>query len=801
MPQLDEIVGKENIKQVQDLDKALISLDETFMKVLKSAKETSTVLNTQTDSYTKLKVVQDQTVAQTTKLTDAEKQSEKIAKDQAAAMAALEKQRQAAYATMAKQEAKEKELAAAINMEVKSVDDARKQNEALHKARNKVNLTTEEGKKKAQEYNASIDKNTKFIFENADATTKQKMTIGAYTDSIKSALANMGPFGSKIVNLTNNFQSFGGAMTGANQATKGATTGVQGLGKAIIATGIGAIVIAIVLAFTLLYKIFQSFDPLWEAIERGTAAISAVFKVLQTTVIALVTGATSLRDAFKGLGGRMKEAAIEAAELKREMQKLEELKIQAIVTDAKQKRQIDELLLQSKDRTKSEQERAALIQQALDIEEQQYNARLAIAQKETEIAYGKILEGRMLTEEQKQQLKEQGVAYAFLLQETKSLSDEEIQAYAEALANEETILNESVMIREKAINRQNVLLEKQEEAAKARAEKAEEARQKALEDEMKYLHDVYLANTTTDEEIYQNFVKRLEEKKKAQEDFKTLLENYKEEEESTDFEDHQKKLERIEEEKQAAVKAEEEKLQAKQAALAQAQALGQTLLDFNQFLIDTETAKMEQAKAYELQLAGDNAAKRADIEKKYEKEATKLKQKQAKQDKAQALFSAIIKTAQAVLAGLAFGPPLGYVFAALNAVLGAVQIGVIAAQPIPQFWKGTDSAPDGLISVAEKGQEMIKTRSGKTLLATKPTLLSGMEGARIYSNQDTETLLKYRNAGYDSRELRDTLERNNEKLIKTIRDKREIHITPPRGSRITAREGNFFTNYWTRKIG
>jgi hypothetical protein len=213
--------------------------------------------------------------------------------------------------------------------------------------------------------------------------------------------------------------------------------------------------------------------------------------------------------------------------------------------------------------------------------------------------------------------------------------------------------------------------------------------------------------------------------------------------------------------------------------------------------LDMEVQKMEEAKAYELQLAGDNAEKRGEIEKKYEKEAAKLKAKQAKQDKAMALFNAIIKTAQAVLAGLAYGPPLGYVFAALNAVLGAVQIGLIASQPIPQFFKGTQSAPDGLISVGEKGKEMIQTKSGKVLMANRPTVLSGMKGARIYTNEETEAILKSGRAGYDSGDLKKTLERNNDKLIKTIQDKREVYMNFSTRE-VSERSGGSWTHYKNR---
>jgi len=278
---------------------------------------------------------------------------------------------------------------------------------------------------------------------------------------------------------------------------------------------------------------------------------------------------------------------------------------------------------------------------------------------------------------------------------------------------------------------------------------------------------------------------------------------YREEESVDDDELHQKKLEQIEEEKQKKIEAEEQKKQIALASLQSLQEAGNLLFQNSIDNINNELADNEKAKEYELQLAGDNAAKKTAIEKKYAEEERKLKTKAAKQNKAAALFNAIIGTAMATINGFMSVPflPVGLAMGILAGVLGTLQIGLIASQPIPQFWKGTESAPDGLISVAESGEELIKTRSGKTLLATKPTLLSGMEGARIYSNPETEALLKYRNVGYDSSELRQTLRDNNKELIKTIRDKREIYITPPQGSRIQARQGDYFTNYWTRKLG
>jgi hypothetical protein len=141
----------------------------------------------------------------------------------------------------------------------------------------------------------------------------------------------------------------------------------------------------------------------------------------------------------------------------------------------------------------------ALIDEALKIEEQAYLKKKAIADKEYEIALNKIIVGRNLSNEQIQQLKEQGVQAAINLKETKAVTDEEIEAFANAIAKREAVLNESVAIREKAINRQNALEEKaieeenkrqaerkqREEKLRAEKEKREEKERKRKEEETK----------------------------------------------------------------------------------------------------------------------------------------------------------------------------------------------------------------------------------------------------------------------------------------------------------------------------
>ena len=66
-----------------------------------------------------------------------------------------------------------------------------------------------------------------------------------------------------------------------------------------------------------------------------------------------------------------------------------------------------------------------------------------------------------------------------------------------------------------------------------------------------------------------------------------------------------------------------------------------------------------------------------------DKKKRALMRKQAVQDKAAAMFGAVINVAQAITKALTMGFPMGVIFGAMMAGLGAIQLGVIASRPIP----------------------------------------------------------------------------------------------------------------------
>jgi len=137
-----------------------------------------------------------------------------------------------------------------VDESVESINKLTAANKELRKERNALNISTEAGKKRAQEINAVIDSNTSKIKENVSAIEKQKINIGNY----KSALDGVHPaLGQVAVGLEKGVQGFK-AMT------------LQAL--RFIATPIGAVLAAIVAVFGLLKAAVSSNNAVLDKFEN-----------------------------------------------------------------------------------------------------------------------------------------------------------------------------------------------------------------------------------------------------------------------------------------------------------------------------------------------------------------------------------------------------------------------------------------------------------------------------------------------------------------------------------------------------
>lgn len=166
--------------------------------------------------------------------------------------------------------------------------------------------------------------------------------------------------------------------------------------------------------------------------------------------------------------------------------------------------------------------------------------------------------------------------------------------------------------------------------------------------------------------------------------------------------------------------------------------------------IDAEEARLDEQLAKDLENAGNNDRQKERLEADAEKRREQLEKKRiAAQRKAAVFDKAVAITQAGILTAInilkVFPNPI---LMALAAAVGAIQIATIIAKPIPQFFKGTDSAPGGLAVVGEKGAELMIGPDGKVgLTPSTATLMDVAKGTQIIPHDETMKALAMSSVG------------------------------------------------------
>jgi hypothetical protein len=161
-------------------------------------------------------------------------------------------------------------------------------------------------------------------------------------------------------------------------------------------------------------------------------------------------------------------------------------------------------------------------------------------------------------------------------------------------------------------------------------------------------------------------------------------------------------------------KAAEDKKALQEAALQSAQFIGDTLFESSTNQTNAELALLEQQKGQKLI-----------SEKDYAEKIRKIKQKQAEDQKKQAIFNATVDLARAIIAALTITPPASAVAANFAAILGGANLAKIIATPIPKFQKGTLAVPgmnmgrDSVHAMLQPGEAVIPVSTNR---AYHPTI-------------------------------------------------------------------------------
>jgi hypothetical protein len=226
--------------------------------------------------------------------------------------------------------------------------------------------------------------------------------------------------------------------------------------------------------------------------------------------------------------------------------------------------------------------------------------------------------------------------------------------------------------------------------------------------------------------------------------------------------------------------------------------------------IQQEMNALEFARDRDLAGAEDNERKKLLINREYDAKRRELERKQLAAQKKQALFEIALNTAVAI--SKVAGNPI---LTAIAAAVGAAQAAIVVAQPLPEFDEGSDYTPKDYIA-GEKGSEFRKSK-GKWSLVNKPTVFNNSPGDKIVSRKETDSILSGMqdmtggnilsdkqailnllndnfNEAKRPEDLAYVLEKNNERLIDTIKNKKEIHMN------VNTRRINIDETYKGRRI-
>ena len=278
-------------------------------------------------------------------------------------------------------------------------------------------------------------------------------------------------------------KSFGDSMSSLPGPIGGVIKGAQAMNAALmklVLNPIGAVIAAVVLGLTALYKAFTSTKAGGEAMEQVMAGISAVIDVLRDRVLKVGSAIVKFfsgdfsgaledaKGAVSGFGAEIAAEFQEAARLKKELQSIEDATRELTKERALQNAEIAKAKLVINDETKSYEERQAALEQVRQAE-------IALSKQEEILAsrrYEAIKAQNALSDSSKEALDEEAAAYV-ALQNAQQMS----------LQKQKAVFDQQKALRDRQRNEQKAAFEKR----KGELEKLNEIEGQLIADNIKNL--------------------------------------------------------------------------------------------------------------------------------------------------------------------------------------------------------------------------------------------------------------------------------------------------------------------------
>jgi len=507
----------------------------------------------------------------------------------------------------------------------------------------------------------AVEKVIKLKVENGEALLNIEEVNKALADTNKQT-DNLNETMSSATESIDKFTN--GAASGFKAVVSGVKTFIGSLTAvktALVATGLGALVVVLGSLFTYFTQTSRGADKFAEIMGGVSAAVKVVIDrvvLLGEGIVELFSGnftkaIETVKNAFTGIGAEIVKETKAGAALAKQLDDIEDRERELIKLRAKANLQITEARLIADDQTKSIEEREKAVRRAAELEGQ-----VAAAEQKNAQAYVKYLKERIKlgesTDEDLRQLAEKEAEVDRLRAET-SRRNKKLQSELNQLKQEQKALDDA------ALDRTKKLSEEEQKLADLRKQWAMEdsaARQK-------------------------NAIEQEATRKKNIDSFKDALAQFR----ASNMTAQQQELAAAEQQYIAittlAIKA------GKDTTALTAEYEEKKKQIKKKYANEERKRELEQA-AKSVQLVSQSLGAIAGLVEALNKDNKKNAEKNFKITKALRLAEAIANTAAAVMSQLTVGPA-GFVPAGIAAATGAAQIATIAATKFQPEGGGTPS--------------------------------------------------------------------------------------------------------------
>ena len=315
----------------------------------------------------------------------------------------------------------------------------------------------------------------------ANPTKEQTARLKSLTDTLKAQESAIGDNRRNVGNYSESFKGLIGQFPALQN-------GLTGIGNGFKALSAGNPFTLILMALTPLIQSFMKLEPVTNAINGIFEGISATITTIVVSIKNFVEAVSSgdeilnaFSSSFGNLGSNIAEASKEGYNLVQALDDLEDAERANQSVLAQTNRDVAILLASSKDRSKSERERIALLERANVLEEAQLKRDEILAFRREALAAQELARAIRLGKDR--DTAEQNLADAqsarFAIQQSAGAQIEKSQGRINTLIDAENTIRE----------KQNEKRQKDSDKRKAESEKEAERVKKAIEDATKFFND------------------------------------------------------------------------------------------------------------------------------------------------------------------------------------------------------------------------------------------------------------------------------------------------------------------------